>query len=296
MQENNRKNKGITLISLTVTIIILIILAGVSLNLTLGESGIITIAKQAKENIEIAQIEEETKLNELYTQIGIEGDITGNLNYDAIEKLQEFKRAIANAITNQGVPTSEDATKEEMVENINKIKGKTEFNVSQLLYNSIKKNETMEFKEITGGSFTQSVRAENGSSMYAQSQATTAKTDKIKLIDIENDTITALYTCEFKLDVSFSEAGYSYTVTPNCTITLYDANDNRIDSKSFTWNAQPNTITFSLLDYKIETNEIYYTVSMRAYASASPYTGLKNVVNGTYIFDKDVNLQYISNK
>lgn len=289
-----KKRDGITLVALVVTVVILIILAGVSLNLTLGESGIVTIAKQAKENMEIAQIKEETKLNELYTQIEVEGGITGNLNYDAIEKLQEFKRAIANAITNQGIPTSEDATKEEMVENINKIKGNTEFNVSQLLYNSTKKNETTQFKEITGGSFTQSVYAENGTSMYAQSQPTTARTDKIKLIEINNDTITALYTCTFRLGRSFSEAGNLYTVTPNCTITLYDANGNRIDSKSFTENISP--ITFSLLDYKIQTNEIYYTVSMRAYASTPPYQGIKNVIKGTYTFNTNVNLQYISNK
>ncbi len=289
-----KKRDGITLVALVITIVILIILAGVSLNLTLGESGIVTIAKQAKENMEIAQIKEETKLNELYTQIEVEGGITGNLNYDAIEKLQEFKRAIANAITNQGIPTSEDATKEEMVENINKIKGNTEFNVSQLLYNSTKKNETTQFKEITGGSFTQSVYAENGTSMYAQSQPTTARTDKIKLIEINNDTITALYTCTFRLGRSFSETGNLYTVTPNCTITLYDANGNRIDSKSFTENISP--ITFSLLDYKIQTNEIYYTVSMRAYASTPPYQGIKNVIKGTYTFNTNVNLQYISNK
>lgn len=289
-----KKRDGITLVALVVTVVILIILAGVSLNLTLGESGIVTIAKQAKENMEIAQIKEETKLNELYTQIEVEGGITGNLNYDAIEKLQEFKRAIANAITNQGIPTSEDATKEEMVENINKIKGNTEFNVSQLLYNSTKRNETTQFKEITGGSFTQSVYAENGTSMYAQSQPTTARTDKIKLIEINNDTITALYTCTFRLGRSFSEAGNLYTVTPNCTITLYDANGNRIDSKSFTENIPP--ITFSLLDYKIQTNEIYYTVSMRAYASTPPYQGIKNVIKGTYTFNTNVSLQYISNK
>ena len=67
-----RKQKGITLIALVVTIIILIILSGVSINLVLGENGIITIAKRAKENIELAQIEEEKELNELYAQLEAE--------------------------------------------------------------------------------------------------------------------------------------------------------------------------------------------------------------------------------
>ena len=64
-----KNNKGITLIALVVTIIILTILAGVSINLIIGDNGIITIAKRAKENIEITKIEEETELNELYTQL-----------------------------------------------------------------------------------------------------------------------------------------------------------------------------------------------------------------------------------
>ena len=53
-----KKNKGITLVALIVTIIILIILAGVSINLVLGDNGIITLAKRAKENMEIAAQEE----------------------------------------------------------------------------------------------------------------------------------------------------------------------------------------------------------------------------------------------
>ena len=116
-----RKERGITLVSLVVTIIILIILAGVSINLTLGENGIITIAKQAKENTELAKIEEETMLNELYTQIESEGENSG-LSYDAIMMLKEFRKKIATAITNEGVKTLETDTAETMAENIGKIK------------------------------------------------------------------------------------------------------------------------------------------------------------------------------
>ena len=66
------KEKGITLIALVVTIIVLIILAGVSINLVLGENGIVNKAKKAKENMELAQIEEEKELNELYAQLEAE--------------------------------------------------------------------------------------------------------------------------------------------------------------------------------------------------------------------------------
>ncbi len=64
-----RNTKGITLISLVVTIIVLLILAGVSINLLLGENGIIKRAGQAKEEYENAQIAEQESLNELEKQL-----------------------------------------------------------------------------------------------------------------------------------------------------------------------------------------------------------------------------------
>ena len=60
-----KNTKGITLIALVVTIIVLIILAGVSINLVMGDNGIITMAQKAKENTELAQTEEEKQLSEL---------------------------------------------------------------------------------------------------------------------------------------------------------------------------------------------------------------------------------------
>ena len=57
-----RNNKGITLIALVVTIIVLIILAGVSINLVLGDNGILTKAKEAKEESNEAQIKEKMQL------------------------------------------------------------------------------------------------------------------------------------------------------------------------------------------------------------------------------------------
>ena len=97
-----KNNKGVTLVALVVTIIVLIILAGISINLVLGNNGIITIAKKTKENTELARVEEETQLNELYTQLESSGTGSGGTNYDAIAKLTEFKTAIANAIDEAG--------------------------------------------------------------------------------------------------------------------------------------------------------------------------------------------------
>ena len=66
---NIKNNKGITLIALVVTIIVLIILAGVSINLLFGQYGIVTRAKDAKEQQEIAQVKEDIQLKLVGLQV-----------------------------------------------------------------------------------------------------------------------------------------------------------------------------------------------------------------------------------
>ena len=71
-----KKERGITLIALVITIIVLIILAGVSINLVLGENGIVNMSKRAKENTELAAKEEKIILDNLLSQI--DGNATYN--------------------------------------------------------------------------------------------------------------------------------------------------------------------------------------------------------------------------
>ena len=59
----NKKQSGITLVALVVTIVVLLILAGVSINLVLGENGLITQAKEAKEKTLEAEKAEGENLN-----------------------------------------------------------------------------------------------------------------------------------------------------------------------------------------------------------------------------------------
>lgn len=68
--------KGITLIALVVTIIILILLAGISINLVLGQYGIVNRAKEAKIQTEIESIKEEMLLKIMSEQANNNGDIT----------------------------------------------------------------------------------------------------------------------------------------------------------------------------------------------------------------------------
>ena len=48
-----KRNLGITLIALVITIVVLLILAGISLNLLLGNNGIIAKTKDAKEKMKL---------------------------------------------------------------------------------------------------------------------------------------------------------------------------------------------------------------------------------------------------
>ena len=61
----NKQEKGITLIALVVTIVVLLILAGVSISLVLNNNGVISRAKEAKNQYAEAQTNVEKQLNEL---------------------------------------------------------------------------------------------------------------------------------------------------------------------------------------------------------------------------------------
>ena len=61
--KHTKKQKGITLIALVITIIVLLILAGVTIATLTGENGILTRATDAKEQTEIASVKEQAQLD-----------------------------------------------------------------------------------------------------------------------------------------------------------------------------------------------------------------------------------------
>ena len=83
------ENAGITLIALIVTIVILLILAGVTLNLVLGDNGIISKAKEAKEKTIAAQQKESLELSY------IDAIISANTSEDE----EDIIKIIEDAIT-----------------------------------------------------------------------------------------------------------------------------------------------------------------------------------------------------
>ena len=81
----NKQEKGITLIALVVTIVVLLILAGVSISLVLNNNGVISKAKDAKNQYAEAQTNDEKQLNEVTDWIDTKvGDTTGG---DSVTKI-----------------------------------------------------------------------------------------------------------------------------------------------------------------------------------------------------------------
>ena len=74
MKKTLRRTKGITLIALVITIIVLLILAGVSIAMLTGENGILTQAKNAKEATAEAEKQEKKDLAQLEDYLNSQAD------------------------------------------------------------------------------------------------------------------------------------------------------------------------------------------------------------------------------
>ena len=89
-----QENKAITLIALVITIIVLIILAGVTINLTLGQNGLFTRAKTAREEYSTAEAKEKLEQEILNVQIqAVQEGKDFNLKY-LKEKIDKTKYEI----------------------------------------------------------------------------------------------------------------------------------------------------------------------------------------------------------
>ena len=80
-----KQESAITLIALVITIVVLLILAGVSINAVIGENGIISKAKEGKIKTEIASIKEEIQID----IIGKQAENDGNISDDSLKEILE---------------------------------------------------------------------------------------------------------------------------------------------------------------------------------------------------------------
>ena len=94
-----RENKGITLIALIVTIIVLLILAAVSIATLMGKNGVITNAqKTSTENAYYGAIEE-VKLAYMAVRTEIMSQVVTDGTYDAISNTAELAKIVKNDLS-----------------------------------------------------------------------------------------------------------------------------------------------------------------------------------------------------
>lgn len=91
----NKKNNGITLISLVVMIVILLMLAGVTISTLTGDNGIIVKSVEAKEDSEKMKADEDIELA-IRDSIGVNGFLKDEDIYKNLNKIENIS----------GVPTS----------------------------------------------------------------------------------------------------------------------------------------------------------------------------------------------
>ena len=95
MKQKFKNEKGITLVALVITIIVLLILAGVTLSMVMGDSGIFGKANSAKEKTKLSNAEEIIKLAVLENKVN-------KASGDTALSDDELKAEIIKKLTEQG--------------------------------------------------------------------------------------------------------------------------------------------------------------------------------------------------
>ena len=197
MNSIKSKAKGITLVSLVVTIIVLLILAGIAINFTIGEDGIFKRAEEGAKVYQNASQNERIELDKVSNYI--DNYLNGNKDEDK-EELSEVEEAIKNGTVYQTntiiydeynnqvkVPagfklaedSGKDVTKGIVIEDVNAEDNNTKGNQYVWIpLGKVYKNEQREYEEIELGRYT---FASNGTEKIEQSAE-----DYTKVISIED--------------------------------------------------------------------------------------------------------------
>ena len=110
--------EAITLVSLVITIIVLLILAGITISLTIGEGGIIKRAQEAGKNYTEAAENEKLQMGQFTNEIN---NIINNTSNNRNSYTSDFRKNVIKAINSAGIETSENATDQTIIDNIEKI-------------------------------------------------------------------------------------------------------------------------------------------------------------------------------
>ena len=138
LNESLKKNEGITLIALVITIVVLLILAGITISTLTGENGIFTQANRAKLMTKFSEYNEELELYKQSKRMEdkefLDGSLTAGKNFLSYNthKEEDKNGTIKNILT---TINDEDLEKFEVIkgELLINTKDKTEIDVAQSL-------------------------------------------------------------------------------------------------------------------------------------------------------------------
>ena len=177
------ENKGITLIALVITVIVLLILAGVSIAMLTGDNGVLTKAVEAKEKTQKADLIERLQTDLLGMQIE---------NMEGITK-KEFKDVLDKYF--EKVPEVEELP-DNLKETQLKLKAKKEYGGQEIEIGEIYSGE-LEVPKETAETLKDKLKDTNGDSvigkkvtgLVGEGNTEAAKNYEWQIFDIEGDNI-----------------------------------------------------------------------------------------------------------
>ena len=119
-KESIRKARGVTMLALVVTIIVLLILAAITLNLAVGENGIIERAKLARDKVKNASIAEDEEINKVVEEINSSKNESGSGEGGTcpdVSELEETIKRLQETIANLEQQLENERLNKEELEN-----------------------------------------------------------------------------------------------------------------------------------------------------------------------------------
>jgi len=219
----NKKNKGITLVALVITIIILLILAGISIS-ALTNTGIFGKAKDAKQKSEEATMDQNTKLDEYESEIDkhLPKSNGGGHNKDnswkdlnVTEKIDRLKNVSTKlAIFDKSISgTKSDYNSTAMDDNLNELEKATTVEkaececgkVRKIFDKAVEMNLVKDYTDVE----TQTITADDG----------TTKKKEIIIAPIEEESVVLfdfnVYNFEQKMGIIPMPVSLDYQINPN---------------------------------------------------------------------------------
>ena len=202
-KHKTNKTSGITLIALVVTIIVLLILAGISIQMLTGDNGILIRTGDAKDRTERAEIEEALKM-EYISQIG--NDIVNYSHEVSLGKVVE-------TVKNQGYKVgSQPASEEGAIEDVRLKNGDASIELedgqTELEIELVRGTNTGDvyYAEINGTKYEITDSTGNGDIKISKTPLTTGT--------VTEPTITATVSNTGVATVTMSQDGKKIVVTP----------------------------------------------------------------------------------